>query len=151
MNRKAFGARFLYWVDFTYTFCGILNTFHKIWSLFFCIGLQFLPLRILCSQSVCASLIFCCNSFWSSIHFFPANFSIPICIIFFQDMLQLNKQNWHCILSLKIVIKGQTNSKWFFQADLSSKKTNEQIRIYYLSTCFRSFFGRKWGRVFVAS
>ena len=23
-------------------------------------------------------------------------------------------------------------------------KTNEQIRLYYLSTCFCSFFGRKW-------
>ena len=23
-------------------------------------------------------------------------------------------------------------------------KTNEQIQLYYLSTCFRSFFGRKW-------
>ena len=40
--------------------------------------------------------------------------------------------------------KGQTNSKWFLQADVSSKKTNKQIRLYYLSTCFRSFFGRKW-------
>ena len=30
------------------------------------------------------------------------------------------------------------SSRRFFQ------KTNEQIRLYYLSTCFRSFFGRKW-------
>ena len=41
-------------------------------------------------------------------------------------------------------VKGQTNSKWIFHADVSSKKTNEQIRFYYLSTCFRSYFGRKW-------
>ena len=25
-----------------------------------------------------------------------------------------------------------------------SQKTNETIRLYYYSTCFRSFFGRKW-------
>ena len=37
----------------------------------------------------------------------------------------------------------QTNSKLFFQANVSSKKMNKQIRLYYLSTCFCSFFGRK--------
>ena len=30
------------------------------------------------------------------------------------------------------------SSRRFFQ------KTNEQIQLYYLSTCFRSLFGRKW-------
>ena len=40
--------------------------------------------------------------------------------------------------------KGQTNSKWFFSADVSSKKTNEQIQLYYLLACFCSFFERKW-------
>ena len=30
-------------------------------------------------------------------------------------------------------------SSWLFL-----QKTNEQIRLYYLSTCFCSFFGRKW-------
>ena len=40
--------------------------------------------------------------------------------------------------------KGQTNLKWFFQDDVTSKKWNEQIWLYYLLTCFRSFFGRKW-------
>ena len=30
--------------------------------------------------------------------------------------------------------KGQTKSKWFFQADVSSKKTNERILLYYYET-----------------
>ena len=30
-------------------------------------------------------------------------------------------------------------SSWLF-----FQKTNEQIRLYYLSTCFRLFFGRRW-------
>ena len=37
--------------------------------------------------------------------------------------------------------KGQTNSKWFFQADVSSKKRTNK---FDFTTCFRSFFGRKW-------
>ena len=35
--------------------------------------------------------------------------------------------------------KGQTKSKRFFQADVSS---NEGIQFYYYETCFCSFFGR---------
>ena len=46
-------------------------------------------------------------------------------------------------------VKGQTKSKLFFQADVSSKKwTNEfnfTTSLWHLrSTCFRSFFGRNW-------
>ena len=51
---------------------------------------------------------------------------------------------WIQFLFREFGCKGQTNSKWFFQANVSSKKTNEQIQLYYLLTCFRSFFGRKW-------
>ena len=33
-----------------------------------------------------------------------------------------------------IICKGQTKSKWFSQADISSKKTDEQILLYYYET-----------------
>jgi hypothetical protein len=36
-------------------------------------------------------------------------------------------------------LKGQTNSKLFVQADVSSKKRTNNFDLYYLSTCFRSF------------
>ena len=36
--------------------------------------------------------------------------------------------------------KGQTNSKWFFQDNVSSKKTNERIRFYYYDTSGRLVF-----------
>ena len=35
--------------------------------------------------------------------------------------------------------KGQTNSKWFHHANVSSKKMNKQIQFYYLSTWFHFF------------
>ena len=37
--------------------------------------------------------------------------------------------------------KGQTKSKWFFQADIS-KKTKEQIQLYYYDTLGRFVFVR---------
>ena len=45
------------------------------------------------------------------------------------------------------VIKGQTNSKWFFTSWCFLQKTNEQIPLYYLSTCFRSFIGMKTPKI----
>ena len=39
-------------------------------------------------------------------------------------------------------LKGQTNSKWFFQANVSSKKKSEQIRLYYCDTSGRLVFVR---------
>ena len=38
------------------------------------------------------------------------------------------------ILAKKNLLKGQKKSKWFFQVDVSSKKTNECILIYYYKT-----------------
>ena len=38
------------------------------------------------------------------------------------------------------VVKGQTNSKLFFQANVSSKKTNKRIRLYYFGTSGRLVF-----------
>ena len=38
---------------------------------------------------------------------------------------------------------GQSNSKLYFQPEVSSKKMNEQIQLYYFLTCFHSLFGRK--------
>ena len=44
--------------------------------------------------------------------------------------------------------KGQTNSKWFFQADIFLPKnewTNSTLLVWHLRlTSFRSFFGRNW-------
>ena len=43
------------------------------------------------------------------------------------------------VLFLKVrQIRNYFSSRHFFQ------KTNAQIRLYYLLTCFRLFFGRKW-------
>ena len=59
-----------------------------------------------------------------------------------------DKLNLKVTLLINWVDKGQTKSKWFFQANISSKKTNEQIPLYYHDTpgwlVFVCFFGRNW-------
>ena len=44
----------------------------------------------------------------------------------------------------KLVSKGQKLSKWFFQVDVSSKKTNERILLYYYETSGWLVFIRFW-------
>jgi hypothetical protein len=41
-----------------------------------------------------------------------------------------------------IITKGQTKKKRFFQADVSSKKTNKRILLYYYETSSRLVFIR---------
>ena len=40
--------------------------------------------------------------------------------------------------------KGQTNSKWFFQAEVSSKKQTNKFDFTTCRLVFVRFFGRKW-------
>ena len=57
-------------------------------------------------------------------------------LIFFLTSPAVARYFWW----LFVLFKGQTKSKWFFQADFSSKKTNEWIRLYYYDTSGRLFF-----------
>ena len=50
---------------------------------------------------------------------------------------------WATILKV-CMHKGQTNSKCFFQADVSSKK---RMNIFNFTTCFPLFFGKKWRHI----
>ena len=45
---------------------------------------------------------------------------------------------------LYMYAKGRTNSKWFFQVDVSSKKRTNKFHFTTFRLVFRSFFGRKW-------
>ena len=60
---------------------------------------------------------------------------IFLCNMFSLDICQK--------FTLQIVGKGQKKSKLFFQVDVSSKKMNEQILLYYYETSGR-FFGGNW-------
>ena len=48
------------------------------------------------------------------------------------------------LLKLSCVSEGQTNLKWFFQANLSSKKRTKKFDFTTCRLVFRSFFGRRW-------
>ena len=51
-------------------------------------------------------------------------------------------KDFRVVCKMLAKVKGQTKSKLFFQADLSSKKTNERIRLYNYDNSGRLVFVR---------
>ena len=67
-------------------------------------------------------------------------FSVPkLCspVDFFLTILLFLSSYFECTIA-------QTNSKWFFQADVSSKKQTNKFNFTTCRLVFVRFFGRKW-------
>ena len=83
------------------------------------------------------------NQFRNYKSVFFTNFAKPILIVFDRKKAITKIEKKTC----KTCSKGQIKSKWFFQADVSSKKEriNSTLLLWNLrSTCFCSFFGKNW-------
>ena len=77
-------------------------------------------------------------------------------LLFFQAKKSLMQHihtyylhNWKnhlstCVVKIVVCFWRSDKFEMIFSSQPFFQKTNEKIRLYYLSTCFCSFFGRKW-------
>ena len=83
------------------------------------------------------------NPIWTNIYNL-AKINWCCLIIYWQNRDSMYRLSVLKLYFCKVhLCKGQRNSKWFFQADVPSKK---RMNKFYFTTCqlrFRSFFGRK--------